>query len=54
MYVLQNILNIVPIIYYHSHSTYTFVPFLRHRTCSKYKQMVAYIHYKNTHFCISN
>lgn len=46
MYVLQNILHIVPIIYHHSHSTYTFVPFLKHGTCSKYKQMIAYIHCK--------
>lgn len=47
MYVLQNILNIVPtIVYYHSHSTFTFVPFLRHGISSKYKQMIAYIHYK--------
>lgn len=46
MYVLQNILNIMLIIHYHSHSTYTFVPFLRHGICSKYKQMIAYIHYK--------
>lgn len=46
MYVLQNILNVMLIIHYHSHSTYTFVPFLRHGICSKYKQMIAYIHYK--------